>query len=175
MRKFVALVGLVLLMGLPAFAQNEYPKAEIFGGFSLLNAEVVWAGRATGYGWQASVAGNFHKNVGIVADFGGQYKKIAGVTGSAYEFGFGPRFSVRGDKATGFVHTLFGAALARGGGYSETAFGMGFGGGVDVNVTDRVAIRIVQVDWFLSKWDLGWDKKTVRFGFGIVFKAGGGS
>jgi len=157
-------------MGVPALAQNGYPKAEIFGGFSLLNAD-IYGDRMTAYGWQASVAGNFHKNVGIVADFGGHYKW----GGSIYELGFGPRFYVRGDKATGFVHALFGAYRLGAGGYSETDFGMGFGGGVDVNATDRVAIRVVQFDWLINRSEGYWFKKNVRFGFGVVFKVGGGS
>ena len=171
MKKVTVLVGLIVLTVVPAFAQ-EYPKAEIFGGFSLLNTDLDGE-RENGYGWQTSIAGNFHKNVGFVADFGGQYGKFFFIPWSTYEIGFGPRFYVRGDKTTGFVHALFGAYHARALGESETDFGMSFGGGMDVNVTNRVAVRVVQFDWFIYRAEDLWRKKDIRLGFGVVFKAGG--
>jgi opacity protein-like surface antigen len=55
---------------------------------------------------------------------------------------------------------------------SGNAFAMGFGGGVDVNVGDSLAIRVVQMDWIPNR--LGGDLYTSEFrlGFGIVFRAG---
>jgi hypothetical protein len=54
---------------------------------------------------------------------------------------------------------------------------MGFGGGVDINTSEKLAIRIVQFDWLLVKEDGGtggssWQKNNLRFGFGVVYKSG---
>ena len=55
-------------------------------------------------------------------------------------------------QATLFVHALFGGMNFGVSDGSVSGFAMGFGGGVDVNINDRFAVR------------------TVRFGFGIVIK-----
>ncbi|NWG12870.1 MAG: hypothetical protein HXY20_04960 [Acidobacteria bacterium] len=165
------IVCILVLASLPLPAQNTYPKAEIFGGFSV--ASVANGDREQLYGWQAGVAGNFHRNVGLVADFGGQYKDIEGISVHAYEYLFGPRFSVRADGATGFLHALFGGVSAGGEGLSESGFMMGFGGGVDVNAGSRIAVRVIQFDWLPSRVEGEWSKSEFRVGFGIVIKAGG--
>jgi hypothetical protein len=125
------------------------------------------------YGWQASIAGNFHRNIGVVGDFGGQYKTIDGVSVHAYEYLFGPRFSVRAVKATGFFHALFGGLSVGGEGFSENGFMMGFGGGVDVNAGRRIAVRVIQFDWLPNRIEGDWSSSEFRVGFGIVIKAGG--
>jgi hypothetical protein len=42
---------------------------------------------------------------------------------------------------------------------------------MDINVEEKVAIRIAQVDWIPIHADKGWNGNTVRFGFGAVFSA----
>lgn len=176
MRKIGLLLVLTALLAVPASAQNDYPKAEVFGGFSY-----VRSGGANFPGWAASVAGNFHRNVGVVGDFTGFYKSVdvglpEKVRASAYEFMFGPRVSVRGKKATGFVHALFGGINGRAGyqgiSASLTYFGMAFGGGVDVNVGKHVAIRVAQVDLVEGRIEGTWGR-DLRYEAGVVFKFGG--
>ena len=169
-RRAVLLVGMMVCFWLPAQAQNAYPKAEGFVGFSVLS--VADGNREWPRGWQASIAGNVHRNVGLVADFGGQYKSLDGARLKAHEFLFGPRFNARSDQATGFFHVLFGGANVRGGGESETGFMMGVGGGVDVNATSRIAVRLLQFDWLPSRFEGEWSKNDIRLGFGIVIKGG---
>jgi hypothetical protein len=154
----------LVLTSVSAWAQDKFPKAEVFGGFSVLSFDPGYE-RIQPLGFQASVAGNFHKNVGIVGDFGGQYKN----GGSVYEYLFGPKFSMRQSKATVFAHTLFGG-ISAGGNISDSAFAMGFGGGLDLNVNDRFAVRAVQFDWIPIHDAGAWDTNTIRFGFGIVIK-----
>jgi opacity protein-like surface antigen len=172
MRKVGLLLVLAALLAVPAImGQDEYPKAEIFGGFSYMNFDSGGGERYNALGWQASAAGNFHKNVGIVGDLGGQYKSIEGTTVWVYEYLFGPRFYYRTEKSTVFAHTLFGGATAGGGGESETAFAMGYGAGVDVKISDRVAFRVMQVDYVpMHKWGEWFN--SFRLGVGIVFTSG---
>jgi len=128
-------------------------------------------------GWQGSVAGNFHRNVGIVGDFGGQYKNISGIGVSTYSALFGPRFSARGERVTVFSHFLVGAVNARAGlfgiSFTQTGLGLAWGGGVDVNVGKQVAIRVAQVDWGMTRFTGEWSTNNVRYGVGVVFKFGG--
>jgi hypothetical protein len=60
---------------------------------------------------------------------------------------------------------------------------MAFGGGLDINISDRLALRVPQFDWTLkhigSTTILGvtvpgsWSTGQIRFGIGLVVKAGG--
>jgi hypothetical protein len=50
---------------------------------------------------------------------------------------------------------------------------MGFGGGVDWNINDKVSFRIIQIDWLPVKESGpggGWIKGITRAGIGIVIK-----
>ncbi len=171
MMKIILLVGLVALTGLPALGQ-DYPKAEVFFGGSLLRADGAPRGQQLFGGWQASVNGNFSETFGLTADLGGQYRSISGQRVSQYEYLFGPRLTMRGEGATAFSHVLFGGVTATGGG-TNTGFAMGVGGGVDINVGRRVAIRAIQFDYLPNRFSGIWFN-DYRLGFGIVFHAGGG-
>jgi hypothetical protein len=162
-RLFTILAVLVVCSQVSLWAQ-DVPKAELFAGFSVLSTG--GGNRDTAPGWQASVTGNLAERFGLVADFSGHYKD--GV--KRHAFLFGPKAAARREKATLFVHALFGGVRASGGGFSDTNFAMGFGGGVDYNVRDRVAIRVVQFDWLPVKHSSDWETGTVRFGIGLVFK-----
>ena len=150
---------ILLLLSSSALGQDgDYPKVEVFGGFSLLGS-----GDEPLYGWQASISRNFHENIGIVVDAGGRYQ--SGV--QLDEFLVGPRLTARTDSGALFVHALAGLNAL-----SETAFSVGFGVGADVNVGDWT-IRMLQIDYIgnrisgLDEWSWNY-----RLGIGLVFKFG---
>ena len=178
-RLIVPVIGLavVLALSIPSFAQEvNYPKAEVFGGFSMLRAG------STFMGWQASANANISHHLAIVGDFGGQYKTVLGVPLNSYQFLFGPRLVIRKSRVTPFVHAMFGGVRDGVGsttilgvtvpGTSSTGLGMGIGGGFDINVSDRLALRLPQFDWTPAHIAGVWSNNQVRFGFGLVFKAG---
>ena len=115
MRKILLTVGLVILASLPALGQ-DFPKAEVFFGGSLLRADGAPSGQQLFGGWQTSLSANFRENVGFTADFGGQYRSILGQGVSQYEYLFGPRLVRRGEGITAFTHFLAGGVTVRGGG-----------------------------------------------------------
>jgi hypothetical protein len=169
MRKsLLLLLGILVLVSAPAWAQSDYSKGEVFGGFSILS--VGDGERDQFYGFQASVAGNLNKTVGIVADFGGQYKTFDSEKVHVYEYMFGPRFNMRQDKATVFAEALFGGVTAGGGGETDNGFVMGFGGGLDINASKHVGIRLFQFDWLPNHVGGEWSKSEFRAGFGIILK-----
>ena len=174
MRKLIFSLGLLLLFAAQATAQ-DYPKAEIFGGFSVANSG---DGRPEQfYGLEISVTENANRGFGVTADFAVQFKSILGVNVQLYQYLVGPRGAVRGDRVTGFVHALFGGlslrASAGGISASETGFAMALGGGLDVNAGKRVAIRVFQLDYLPNRLAGVWSKKDFRASTGVVFKWGG--
>jgi len=204
MRRFILFATVLLIANLPASAQPSHPSAEVFGGYSYMNTKVF--DRDSLHGWGASVAGNLSANWGFAAEFSGHYGNSAtpsrvfefpplppitipgiDLNTSKYLFMFGPRFSVRGDRVTGFAHVLLGGAKTNlkstfrnvgviafpledpSFGQSETGFAMAIGGGLDVNAGKNFAVRILQVDYVPDR-SLGQWQHNVRAQFGIVFK-----
>ena len=175
------LLGVILLAGLPLQAQEPKaqgpPKAEIFGGFSFVSIGVgselgPILGRQNFPGWQTSISGNITKGIGLVANFTGQYGTVLTIPVQVYEASFGPRFMNRREKFTGFSHALVGFAQGRGLGISESSPIFTVGGGVDINVSDYIAVRAVQIDW-IQEFSEGETANHFRVAFGIVFKLGG--
>jgi hypothetical protein len=197
MHKLAGLCVLLLLV-LPAAAQ-EAPKAELFGGYSYASFEGGnGVDRLNLNGWNTSVAGNFNRWFGVVGDFSGQYGSQAGVDRNTHSFLFGPRFFSRNnERMTPFVHALFGIARAHREGGSgepartENAFSTAIGGGLDVKAGEAVAIRLVQADYFLTRFDEAsgivciqsnilpcpstrtGTQHNFRFSTGVVFRFGG--
>jgi opacity protein-like surface antigen len=154
--------------------------------------------RESFWGWQASLNGNLSRHLSIVGDFGGQYKTIdtgallggtasgIGVGMSNYQYLFGPQYNMRMDKINPFVHVMFGASRASAAvtvtdpitgltsttAVSSTGLGLGIGGGLDVNVSHKLALRVPQFDWTPMHNGGVWSKNVVRIGIGLVFKAG---
>ena len=176
-------LGLLLwaAMAAPAFAQADYPRVEVFGGFSILPADGDDFPRETSFGFQASVRGNFSRVFGIVADFGGQYRTVSdlgpnfpGVVAktSVYQYLVGPSFTARRERFDVFAHGLVGGARGHSGisGFSDSGLALGGGGGVDVRLTDRSAFR-AQVDYLGSFVDILED--NLRIGLGLAIGFGG--
>ena len=218
MRRLILVAIGLFLFSIPSFAQEVvYPRAEVFGGFSMSSIPgltaydpttgVLTSSRKSFMGWQASGDYNITHHLGIVGDFGGQYASFPGITVptviavagysvNSYQFLFGPQISMRHQRVTPFVHALFGAnRLGLSGitvtvagvsvttpAVSSTGLGMGIGGGFDVNVSHRLALRVPQFDWtprhIGSTTVLGvtvpgsWTTGQIRFGIGLVLKAG---
>ncbi len=160
--------GILLLLSSSALGQDDdYPKVEVFGGFSYLNADL--GTRENFFGFQGSVSGNVKENIGIVVDVGGQYKSVLGIGISYYELLLGPRFMVRGERVTAFVHALLGNRYIFVPGNIDSAFVLGFGGGMDVSASDSIGIRLFQFDYMPNHSPSIW-RHDVRFGSGIVYK-----
>jgi len=164
---FFNLFTLILLLLSSSALGQVYPRMEVFGGFSYLNADL--GTRENFFGWQVSLSGNVKENIAIVVDAGGQYKSVSGIGLSYYEFLLGPRFMVRGERVTGFVHALAGGRSIFVPSDIDSAFALGLGGGMDVSVSDSIGIRVFQFDYMPSHSRGMWSHDA-RFGSGIVFK-----
>ena len=188
---------LLLCSALSAFAQQDVPKAEVFGGYSYLHIDtegvtgstldtdcnsLLGAGTCppgsfgvhpSANGWNASAQLNATRFLGIKADFSGHYNTPVtispqitnsltqlGITGlppkaTSYSYLFGPVIFQSKGRYKPFAHALFGQnsigtnlSNVKVGGIgipgltvSDTAFAMAFGGGVDVKLSGRIALR----------------------------------
>ncbi len=180
MRKWMLLVGVLMLGFCVSAMAQETPKAEVFGGYSYTRDVTDDQNFQGGTG---SVAFNANNWFGVVGDFAG-YKATglpSGVSASLFTYTFGPRVSYRkNEKATPFVHVLFGGARASASASafgiristSENAFAMAFGGGFDVKASPHVAIRLIQADYALTRFS-STTQNNIRISAGIVFRLGG--
>jgi len=171
MKRLMIMLAAVAVLAPASLWAQDPPKAEVFGGFSVMHISEGGAS-TTPVVWQASVAGNINPKIGIVGDFSGNYKD----GGKFHTYLGGLRYNHRAEKVTPFFHGLLGGARISGEGGSVNGFTLGIGGGLDYTATDKVNIRIVQFDWLPTRLSEGgvsaWMDNTIRFGFGIVFKSG---
>ena len=166
--KLKLLVSLLVVFALSAVsvsAQESAPKVDIFAGYSYLQANPGVTGNDSFHlhGGSASIAYNFTTSLSAVADFGGYNIGNVPVThanGTLSSYLFGPRYSFRHfRKITPFGQVLFGDAHADSKVFntsgSQNAFAMAVGGGVDYKLFNHIAIRPVQADYFLTRFNVG--------------------
>ena len=104
----------------------------------------------------------------------------AGQTFTLTSYQAGPRFYLpAGSQWTAFGHILLGAAHAGGSAFSGTAsstnaFAATLGGGLQLGLNHAVALRVVDADYFLTKFPNGGNdhQNNLRLSVGIVFRFG---
>ena len=204
-RMLILVFVVALLVGLPAYAQDEVPRVEVFGGYSLLSPNIpadLGGGGADGeaaaeiaefalgnvLGWHAGVTVNLNKTFGITADFSGFYKSLdvafegdrVDASADLHTFLFGPKITMRNERVSPFVHTLFGfgkvGASAQVNGdsaeFDETGFAASIGGGVDVLAHPNFAVRAIEFHYFPFRNVNGevFTFHNVRWSSGVVFR-----
>ena len=177
MRKLFLVCGLFLVLSLSATAQ-EYPRAEVFGGYSYLHTNFV----GTGFnfsGASGSIAFNPSHWWGLVGDVGGYHNKDFGVSTTLLTYMFGPRFSYRSNgRVTAFAQALFGAGHVNasfiGISASENAFAAAVGGGIDAKIHSHFAFRVIQAEYLLTRFNDGSNNRqnSVRVSTGLVYRWG---
>jgi len=186
--------------------EGSYPRVELFMGYTYLRATPqLAAGNRMVYlnGGSTSVAFNLNRYVGLVGDFGGFNETRLQLTtgnpptalgsyegvddGTVFTFLVGPRISFRGHRITPFAQALFGGIRAseemncQGCAPilpKETSFALTAGGGLDLRLRHRLAIRIIQAEYLRTNFeDLTTGNKAaqhdIRLSTGIVFRFGG--
>ena len=183
MRNLVGLFGLVLAFSSAAAAQDP-SKADLFLGYSYgrIGPRTSGIGNFNINGGTSSIAWNLRDSFGIVADFAGyRVGKINGLDpdSSAFTYLFGPRFSYRRRKnITPFAQVLIGGAHVSQNlllpSTSRNALAMTLGGGVDANLRNHLALRLGQLEYFLTRFqEIGNNRQAqsnLRFSTGIVFR-----
>lgn len=179
----VAFVVPCLMMTVMAYAQAPtaitVPHYEVSGSYSYVRAESNGGFNLNGA--SATFAHRFTDNLSVLADVGG-YKfggLPPGLSSSMYMYLFGPRFSVRKwDRVIPFGQVLFGAGRlnANSGGIDagDNSFAMSFGGGADLNIRRRWAVRMFQADYLLTRFahtdGSSATQNDIRISTGIVYR-----
>ena len=195
MKKLVLVAVFLLGFSVMAMAQDT-PRIEVFGGYSLVLVDTSTALAQSMFegmdlnlnGWNGSVAINANKWGAFVVDFGGAYGVVGEEHSNPERWGewmdvsihsimVGPKFSLHRGAASPFVQALFGVARIKGSwahnDYIERDMAMAFGGGIDVNLNNRVALRPVQLDYFATRAGRTGDfADHLRFSTGVVLKLG---
>lgn len=190
----LAAFALVFAFQLPARAQTTASKVEVAGAYSYIRLNLNGPGFTEGAqtnGGTGSLAVNVTHSLGLVAEIGG-YKtstmyKVGGQDFSFVSYLFGPRYNFRKwDTLTPYLQTLVGGVkgnheLFLAGSPSApvirtdtNALAWTVGGGLDAKVTDHLAVRVVQAEYFLTKWDnfgVG-HQNSFRIETGLVFRFG---
>jgi hypothetical protein len=172
MQKASWLLVLVLFFSVAAAAQ-ETPRVEVFGGYSHMLADLNNSTLNLD-GLHVSAAENLNHWLGGVLDFSSHYANISGVNVNLQSIMYGPRFSYRKSSlVTPSVHALFGAVRGSAGfegiSKADTHFGMGFGGELDVKINKWTALRLVQADYLVTRFE-NLRQDNVRLSAGIVFR-----
>jgi hypothetical protein len=182
MRKFVCLLGLVLLCSLSAAAQEYNSKIDLFAGYSFVHTEPgAQLSTFNANGGVASGALNFNSWFSGVLEAGGVHaSKISGadVDATAVTLMAGPKISLfRGARLTPFVQTLFGF-IHTDPGYSQqtinhNTFAAAPGVGLDWNATRHLGIRLAQVDYLFTRMpatvgQVNWN--NFRYSAGLVVR-----
>jgi hypothetical protein len=175
---------LLLLAPVAAMAQQDYPRGEIFFGYSYFRANPE---EQNLNGWNASITGNITSWLGVEGDLAGHYGTpkdqfgyiLRGIHINQYTFMGGPKLSLRAGRVTPFVHALIGGARAGTNEFglrsSQFAMAAALGGGVDIGLTKYIAVRAVQADYIMTRFNTDFDnsnerQNNFRFSTGIVFR-----
>lgn len=154
--------------------EGERPY-EVFGGYSRLRAD----GHSLN-GWTGTFIVKVNSWFAIAADVDGHYgshrEGTEHVRVREHAFTFGPHVALENQsRVTPFAFALFGGAHEKvrvaGVAESATGFAANLGGGLDLRVTERVSLRLIQVDAAFTRFH-GEGKTAPRFSTGLVFHIG---
>jgi opacity protein-like surface antigen len=173
MRKSAVLAVLLLLAAGSALAQDEFPRVETAPAFMFVRTPVNFGSFSESFncaGGGGTFAYNVTKMVGIAADLGGC--KYFGQTlpnlsekidGSLFTYLFGPRITLRSSsRFRPFFLVNFGGARLKfkcasgtgcsGESFSTNAFAMTAGGGFDIKLNRKFALRPIQAEYLLTRF-----------------------
>jgi outer membrane protein OmpA-like peptidoglycan-associated protein len=196
-----AMMGVLCTFATLAAAQDQpAPKWEFYGGYSLFYPGAAIHGQLPGAllpltsqletnprGFGGSATYNFNRWLGLTFDASthwgsgesGLANKLddAGLT----NFSIGPKITFRRNRISPFLEVLVGDhRLMPEAFHDVNKLGLMFGGGLDVNLSRHVALRLIRLDYVLSDYRFGpptvpsTDVRGLRAQAGLNFMFGGG-
>lgn len=173
-----ASVATAALFILPSGAQAQTNDSPILTGAvanTLARGDYEWQHY---WGWMGSFSANLTPRFGLVAEASGEYR--GDPYNSSYDFHTlvgGPRFGRLSGRArpylqlpVGWMHSTTTFRLLGEETYTSNLFIFQPGGGIDVAMTGRLAVRLgadylVQSPWYVEAWQL----YNVRFVTGVTY------
>jgi hypothetical protein len=147
--KLLSLLSLVLASN----AARCQDKVELFAGYSHFHLDSLPAGELNG--WEVSGEYKFTRWFGGIADFSGHYGSVRDEANPAqafpastnvHAFLFGPQVSLPA-RVSPFGHILGGVARVSGLNQADNPPTLALGGGLDLTVNPKLALRVVQADF----------------------------
>jgi opacity protein-like surface antigen len=195
MRRLTLISCVILGCASWSFAQKseEYPKNEFFAGYSFHSADIntltIDPHRTGQHGLNLEYTRNLSGRLALTGDVSAHFKRASQtITGGIFEskrdqyylLG-GLQFSARSQsRAKPFARVMVGASLFRGFTSSRTTAGnvftfddatslaLALGGGLDIRVSKRVSLRVIQADYIPTFFGSG-HQNNFRLSFGVVF------
>lgn len=192
MKSSAIVVGVFLASGVLATAQEtSTPVAEV--GLSYSFTRVNPGGTLSSYnanGGYGYAEYNINKIFGVVGELGGSYAGNANgvqLSNTTFEYLFGPRFNWRHSRYTPYVQVLVGGERFSNGFNpgatdprlfsAQNNFAAAIGGGLDVTLTNHIAVKPFQVEWLTTQFNnsasnLKYVENNLRYSAGVVFRFG---
>lgn len=182
-RKVAFLASFCLLFGFAASAQ-DYSKADVYVGYQYTRQHYGPGATFNMNGGVGQIAVYPTSWIGLVGEISGNaVGSIHGFTGSGgtlYSYMGGPRLTYRHGPIQPYVQALFGVAQldgtlqARLGSSSSTAFSTAIGGGLEARLARHFGIRIIQGDYFLTRFtnpiNARFTQNNFRLSSGLVLR-----
>jgi opacity protein-like surface antigen len=190
MKRLFWVMFLIVLLPLSVVAQ-DFPRVEVFGGYSFFRMPSEFSAsyaytteQANLSGWNLNATGNLTRWLGVDADFGGYHGNANALYWHSptpvnylqdfdiHSYMFGPRLSYRTNKFTPFAHLLIGGVSIGSipvENSSQKSFGWAVGGGCDIRVANRFAIRAIQADFIKSSLTYN-GENNLRLSTGVVVR-----
>ena len=186
---------------LAAAQEGPAPKWELYGGYSYFNPFADIHGQLPGAllplssplnadprGFGGSVTYDFNRWLGITFD-GSDHWCCQGTTVASkidqagfYNFSVGPKITFRSHRFSPFIEGLVGVHRLMPDAFHDVSkLGFMFGGGLDINLSRHVALRLIRADYVISDYRFGapsvtpdTDIRGLRLQAGFNFMFGGG-
>src|SRR3984893_1332065 len=196
-----ALIAVLCSFAIPATAQDEPPpKWELFGGYSFFHPGADVHGELPGAllplssrlesnprGVGLSATYDFNRWFGLTLDTSthwgsGESTLFNRIDDAAFSnLSLGPKFTLRPKHFSPFVEVLVGDHRLMPDAFHDVdKLGFMFGGGLDLNLSRHVALRLFRADYVMSSYRYGPPASTpstdltgVRLQAGLVFMWGG--
>ncbi len=170
------------------------PKADIFAGYQWLSpgGNIPIPGTANPVqrqklpdmtqGFGLAFGYNFHPNVAVEGDYGGDWKSSFNIN----TYSIGPRFTARTENVNYFIHALLSLNQLNSPFGDHRGVGAILGGGMDLKVIKAFSIRLFEADYQWARQNFANqvppeqpDLRRAGFGggrvrTGVVFNLGGG-
>jgi peptidoglycan-associated lipoprotein len=181
--RFVFSAGLLLLPAIVINAQeSNTPVAEVGVTYSFVHRDneqttnIYNENGGSGY-----FQYNVNRSIGLVADLGGYTGNK--INRQTFTYLFGPRVNWRLSRLTPYAQFLFGGAYewgiinANGLSTTQNGFATAAGLGFDINITHRVAVKPLQVEYLMTQVpglvsNRNAVQNNLRYSGGLVFRFG---
>jgi hypothetical protein len=163
-----------LTLFLTAAVAQSQEKIDLFAGYSHYHLDSLPVGELNG--WELSGQYKFFRWLGGVADVSGDYGNVRDeanpaqtflASTSVHSFLFGPQI-VLPARVSPFGHVLGGVTHVSGINQSYNPGTLALGGGLDVKVIPKVAVRVIQGDFIRTYFPYA--IYNYRFSTGVVIR-----